>query len=110
MIIKVVDETGEDKYLVEASYIKWSKNEASYCIAVFPIITKTNSVNQLRKSETEVSCTPSIYIHVNHGYTVYVMNDAGKTVDKKHIVIEAKTEDEALKMREYETEHNPDHQ
>ncbi len=85
MFIKVLDPNNEVKYHIEASYIKWAKNTDSYCISVYPMITKGKQVGVLSSSESEVSNMPSVYIHVNHGDTVFVMNSDGKTIDKKKI-------------------------
>lgn len=80
MYIKVQDKDNQNKYHIEASYIKWTNNGE-----IYPILTRGKTAGSIRTSETEVANMPSIYVHLNHGDTVYVMNNDGKTIDKKHI-------------------------
>lgn len=87
MIIKIVAANQEDKYLIEASWIKWSWDQGTATIAVYTHITTTKQVGSMSKSEIEVAHVPSMYIHPNPGDTVFVMNNDGKTIDKKKIVI-----------------------
>jgi hypothetical protein len=82
MFIKVLDENNQNKYFMEAAYIEW---QTPICIAVYPNRTKTKHVGSVAESETEVATKPSLYLHVKTGDTVYIMNNDGKTVDKKRI-------------------------
>jgi hypothetical protein len=87
MIIKVLDKNNEDKYLIDASWIKWSRTKSTYSIAVYTHVTTTKSIGSTSKSEIEVAQIPSMYLHLYHGDMVYIMNNHGKTIDKKRIVI-----------------------
>ena len=87
MIIKVLDKNNEDKYLIDASWIKWSQTKTTRTIAVYTHVTTTKNIGVTSKSEIEVAHVPSMYIHCNHGDMVYIMNNDGKTIDKKRIVI-----------------------
>ena len=117
MIIKIVDKNNHDKYLIDASWIKWEWNKEAVSIAVYTHVTKTKQAGSLSKSEIEVAHVPSVYIHLTTGDIVYVMNNDGKTIDKKQMVVG--TEDrkayrafvaESVGMKAYEAEHVPDHQ
>ena len=94
MIIKIVDKNNEDLYLVDATWIKWSRNKEAVTIAVYTQITKTKHIGVTSQSEIEVAHVPSMYLHCNDGDTVYVMNNDGKTIDKKKIVIRTSDEND----------------
>ena len=107
MIIKVVDKNNHDKYLIDASWIRWEWNKEAVSIAVYTHVSRTNG--NCTRPNIEVAVVPSMYIHLTTGDTVYAMNNDGKTIDKKQIE-DRKAADESAGMRAYEREHVPDHQ
>ena len=115
MIIRVVDKNDHDTHLIDATWIRWEWNKEAVSIAVYTHVSRTRG--NCTRPEIEVAVVPSIYVHLTTGDTVYIMNNDGKVVHTKQMVVG--TEDrkahrqavaESMGMRNYEREHNPDHQ
>jgi hypothetical protein len=87
MIIKVVNSMNEVNCHIEAAYIKWSRSKDFVTIAVYQATTKTRSIGATRESEIVLVTAPTTYLHCSNGDTVYIMNNDGKTIDKKKITI-----------------------
>ncbi len=69
MIIKVQDHELNDKFLIEAELIRYAE---------------ADTILEIHKSSESVD--PDARFSLASGDNVYIMNDAGKTVDCKHIV------------------------
>lgn len=73
MIVKIQDDNQQDKHIIEAASIRWNYNSLS---DGFIIIELYDSPHVLSKQ-----------VSVRHGDRVFIMNDQGKTVDSKRIII-----------------------
>ncbi len=90
MIIKVVNSCCEDKYLANARHIAYRKGDGCIILEVYGEKTHTNTVGSISESVTTAEQVASLFLKLFHGDRVFVMNDAGKTVDCKRIVLEPK--------------------
>ncbi len=89
MIIRVRDKNNDERYFIEAAWIKWSWNKEAVSIAVYTHVTKTRVVAELNESKIEVAHVPSVYIHLENGDTVCIMNNDGKIIGQQQITIGA---------------------
>jgi len=67
MLIKVLDDHGKDKHLVECKRIHWPAAQYLECFA------------DAKQSE------PCVTLKLASGDRVYIMNDEGQTVDSKRV-------------------------
>ena len=81
MIIKVQDDNLKDKYLVEAAFIRWA--ETNTVLETYVRVSETKNVH------AGIEQTPSLRLKLHHGDRVFIMNNEGKTVDSKRIVLDA---------------------
>lgn len=72
MIVKILDDNGKDKHLIEASRFRWNEGGA-----VLDCYTNHEATK----------------IRVSHGDRVFFMNDSGQTVDSKIIVLQEEQDD-----------------
>ena len=70
MLIKVQDDQGNDKHLVECKRIHWLGVAHLQCYA-----------------EAQQPL-PSVTLNLKHGDRVYVMNAEGQTIDSKRVVLD----------------------
>lgn len=80
MIIKVQDDNLKDKYLVEAAFIRWA--ETNTVLETYVRVSETKNVH------AGIEQTPSLRLKLHHGDRVFIMNNEGKTVDSKRIVLD----------------------
>lgn len=113
MIVRVRDKHNEERYFIEAAWLKWDVTTEAVTIAVYTHITRTKVVAEMNQSKIEVAVSPTIYIHVNNGDTVSVINNAGKVISQKQIIVGIENKRarrravaESIGMAEYD----PDHQ
>ncbi len=78
MIIKVQTSTHQDRFLIEAVFIEW---ETRTLLNIY-IASKA-----LGDAFTSIEDEPSKTLVLEHGDIVYIMNNEGKTIDSKHIVL-----------------------
>ena len=85
MIIKVQDKNLNDRFLVEAAYIRWDyvASGTTYAILEFYIVA-----TQSRTAGIEAK--PSLRLRINRGDRVFIMNSEGKTIDSKKIDLREK--------------------
>ncbi len=88
MIIKVQTNTCQDRFLAEAAYIKWDHA----ILEIYITSKQTKRVGDASHAFTCIEKEPSLRLRVNDGDIVYIMNDEGKTIDSKHIVIDKEKE------------------
>lgn len=89
MIIKVQNSTHQDKFTVEAAFIRWLNDEDQNCmiLEVHVLTTRTKRIGDTSLASTGIERVASLDLKVYDGDIVYIMNDEGKTIDSKHIVI-----------------------
>lgn len=91
MIIKVQNDSQQDRFLVEAAYIRWDyvATGTTYAILEFYIVaTQSRTAGTINKSSTGIEADPSLRLRIYHGDRVFVMNNEGKTIDSRHINLE----------------------
>lgn len=83
MIIKVQNDQGKDRFLVEAAYINWCypSDEDHIILEVHTVVKETVGV----VSRTGIEEEPSLRLRIYNGDRVFVMNADGKTIDSKRI-------------------------
>ena len=87
MIIKVQDDALDDRFLIEAMYINWfyPKGENYVILEVHVRSEQIKRSGSISVSHSGIEDEPSQRLRVYHGDRVYIMNDAGKTIDSKRI-------------------------
>lgn len=105
MIIKVQDDNLKDKFLVEAAFIRWA--ETNTVLETYVRVSETKNVH------AGIEQTPSLRLKLFHGDRVFIMNNEGKTVDSKRIVLDADAElspdkEEILKLIRTSWKRTPD--
>lgn len=75
MIVKILDDNGKDKHLIEAARFRW--NEGGAVLDCFAYLDDPEATK----------------IRVSHGDRVFFMNDSGQTVDSKRIILQDEREE-----------------
>ena len=103
MIIKVQTQAHQDRFLVEAAFINWEylEGEAYVILEIHLKEVRTEKAGDMFVQDETVSDEPSLRMKVYDGDRVFIMNDAGKTIDSKTIAIGKESRRAA---RGYETE------
>lgn len=105
MIIKVQDDNLNDRFLVEAAYIRWvepNEEEACYVILeIYIVASHSKKVGSVAVYDTAIEEHPSLRLRIYDGDRVFIMNDEGKTIDAKRITIgaESKREEREHKLQ-----------
>ncbi len=92
MIIKV-----QDRFLVEAAYIKWVDGDDSLdkpyvLLEVYREALQTKKIGDTSLTTTGVEVDPFLQLRIYDGDRVYIMNNAGKTIDSKRINLKRRPE------------------
>lgn len=95
MIIKIQDDDLNDRFLVEAAYIKWAEGDDSLdkpyvVLEAYIVADHTKSSGNVSVHSTSIEEHPSLRLRIYHGDRVFVMNNEGKTIDAKTITIGSK--------------------
>lgn len=87
MIIKAQDDAFRDRFLIEAVFINWfyPKNETYIVLEVYIKSSQTWKIGSISVTHSGIEDEPSRRIRINPGDRIYVMDDAGKTIDSKRI-------------------------
>ena len=100
MIIKVQDDNFNDRFLVEAAYIRWDFNNDDYAVMEIHIVAEhTQKTGSIAVTTPAIEEHPSLRLRICHGDRVFVMNNEGKTIDSKRIEL---NEEDAKKRRRKE--------
>lgn len=89
MIIKVQNDSLKDRFLVEAAFIKWCYPEdTNHVILEIHIV----AIRRKASGDTSISFTgieevPSLRLRIYDGDRVFIMNNDGKTIDSKRILL-----------------------
>ena len=94
MIIKVCDDALRDRFLVEAAYIRWVDGDDSVdkpyvLLEIYIVATQTKKVNTTCLQYTGIEEDPSLRLRIYNGDRVFIMNNEGKTIDSKRVVVGA---------------------
>ncbi len=94
MIIKVQTNIYQDRFLAEAAYIKWVRTPSDFVfLEVYRETQQTKRIGDTSLTTTGIDVDgPSLRLQINDGDHVYIMNNEGKTIDSKHIVIDKEKE------------------
>jgi hypothetical protein len=89
MIVKVVNDHGEDRFLTEAAFLKWcdGDEEDHVILEVHIIATEAKTAGSASLTQTRIEEEPSLRLKIWHGDRVFIMNDQGKTIDSKRVVL-----------------------
>ena len=93
MIIKVQDNNGKDKFLVEAAYIRWVDQAPAkdfIILEIHVLAAKKEAAGPVSLSTSSIEEEPSLILRIYHGDRVFIMNNEGKTIDSKRIVLTKK--------------------
>ena len=91
MIVKVLDDQQQDRFLVEAAFIRWNRFDAEDDFIILEVhVIATQSAGSISMSGIEED--PSLRLRIYHGDRVFIMNDEGRTIDSKRIQLREEEE------------------